>query len=422
MGKKNYTIKNGGKRNPLNIVIVIVTIVVLIGTYFITRSGNDGLEPETKPTASVVDNNNPLDPNSDYDKATKEVYIITDKWSLLNLPNTDLKINVGGFTSTLVFNPLTADEYKNILKVDPIVISKAMGRFYSSNKSLTCSVSACTIEKKNIDPAILATPSSIPGFGEMYSAYGIDSILYQAKVKIPVNADVATIEGAGLKSSSVVFGTNDDGSSTAYQYISNAFGVIYPVSVAWNADSTFVPEERYEFSYSGKLSTGSSIPESKLYGIFAKGLAYSNPLISSLNNTQLAYLSSPSTGCGSLSLCVPGLFTSEQTLGKSEKFKVCASDKTTGEVFIIYGTTNFSLPKPSFIPGLVNYQTNDTNNVTGILGLPKLITGSQKFYTFEAYLYTSTGVSTFAGGRSITPTGLPKVTLDQLFKNAYKKC
>lgn len=422
MGKKNYTIKNGGKRNPLNIVIVLVTIVVLIGTYFITRSGNDGLEPETKPTASVVDNNNPLDPNSDYDKATKEVYIITDKWSLLNLPNTDLKINVGGFTSTLVFNPLTADEYENLLKVDPSVISKAMGRFYSSNKSLTCSVIACTIEKKNIDPAILATPSSIPGFGEMYSAYGIDSILYQAKVKIPVNSDMATIIGNNLKSTSVIFGSTDDGSSTAYQYVGNAFGNIYSVSVAWNADSDFIPEARFYTDSSGKLSIGDPIISDKLYGVLAKGLGSSNPLLYNLNSSQMTYLTSPTTGCGAITICIPGIVTSNLKIGSNENFKVCAKDNTVGQAFLIFGSTDIKLTRPSFIPGLVSYSQRDSNNITGVYGLPNLITGDYKFYTFEAFVYTQNGVEAFTGARALKSTGIPKVTIDQLFNNAYKKC
>ena len=90
MRKKNYTIKSGKKANPLNFIVLFITILAFLGIFFITQSQKDSDKPTSLVSGPAkLDSENPLLSGSTYDKPTKKVYLITDKWSLLNIPNKD---------------------------------------------------------------------------------------------------------------------------------------------------------------------------------------------------------------------------------------------------------------------------------------------------------------------------------------------
>ena len=422
MARKNYTIKSGKKRNPLNILVLVLTILALLALYFTTQSKKDSEKPIPLNTAPAkLDSDNPLFKGSGYDKPTKEVYVLTDKWSLLNVPNQDYIVNMNNFTAKLSFQPMSSDEYKEVLKKDPLIISNALARFYSSAKDLTCSASLCTLGGKEIDLSLLANPSEIPVFGEMYREYGIDSILYKAVINLPVNSDVISVATPSQRAVTLLYGSSSDGSSTTYNYISNAFGIAFEPTVLWNKDSDYTPEVKYAFEDTD-LKRGGELKNSDVFALLSKGLAYSSILTNNLNPSLLTYLSSPSTGCGSVAICVPGTLNSKFQIGKTESYTVCDDQKGKARVLITYGTGTFNLEKKTFIQGLSTYKSQNSNYATGLVGEPELTSGPQNFFTLEATLIDENGFVVVAGGRSLSSTNLPKVTLSQLFNGKFKQC
>ena len=462
--KRDYSIKGDKESHKLrNGVVVLVILLTLTSIYFIRSGKNTGTitdkqsdskssvnsnvlsipssveeKPTSKPTpgnngvvegsigAGIIKNNTPAD---------QDLYIYMDGWSRIYTPG-DARIYDArtGEEATASFKALSADEIKNTLSTAPEVFTSILARLYATDYKLTCIKSTCSDSRGALDAvSLLSNPSTIPTLGKVYKSYNMRSGIYLAKFKVHANtgllglsvgsSNVYAINAVGKLVKSTFADENTMIIAPENGYGKRTFGVSSGFGRIFLSQSSWIGSKPNLFNYEpfGLMTLDATYNKSYATIPLQTGLGSPTPVTGAagLNDSQLTFYSSPSTGCGSFALCVPQSLKSDISNLSSSNFTLCTKSgaKVTGVVY--NASVSIDLPKPVLLNGIDKNNIPDfTGKISSVLDnpLPTDLQSGKLSYTQRAILvYTNDEINYIVSQRSLA--SLPSWGKNEI--NAY---
>jgi len=448
--KRDYSIKGDKESHKLrNGVVVLVILLTLTSIYFI-RSGknNDTItdkqsdskssansnvlsipssvdeKPTSKPTpgnngvvegsigAGIIKNNTPAD---------QDLYIYMDGWSRIYTPG-DVRIYdpLTGEEATASFKALSADEIKNTLSTAPEVFSSILARLYETDYKLVCLSSSCSDSRGKVDAvAFLSDPTSIPTLGKVYKSYVMKSGIYLAKFKVHANTGLLSLSVGKSNKYGIdaiekivkpkysdelaITAAPENGYGKRTFSISSAFGRIFLTKPSWIGSNPSL----FEYTTFGTGDLDPALLLSYKNNPFQNGLGdqTSSTIAKGLNDSQLTFYSSPSTGCGSFAICIPEPIRPVVSNVMATPFHLCAKDGSYANAVAYSADVSIAIPKLSLLNGIERKAIPDfTGKISSVLDNPiplDLQEGKLLFQQRALLLYTKTGLNYIVSQRSV---------------------
>ncbi len=346
-----------------------------------------------------------------------EIIIALDGWSYLTLDGAQVQARVdGGLQESIEFHPASAEEIALLRKDAPEWISNVGGRLVNTDRGWKCNTTGCLTSRgiiENIDD-LLAEPATIPGYGESYRSWGMESGVYLATLPTMKNAsmiDLTTDTGftsallnADEGSLRVLpFGDEGKGLVTA----AAGLGVFFELDVWWAKDGEFGAYTFYGLPNEGIVEyDDAEYVDAFVNGAGTSGLSAveGNPYLAAVHPSELTFLTSPTVGCGIWVTCAPGVDRGELVeLISTDTTQVCVTGETTAsgneEPVVAVFTDEIrklDLPVVSHVNGVWGGATPDQfpdAEAAGerLFGQPPLVSGTTELRVSSVRLYT-TGV------------------------------
>jgi len=453
------------RRQTLLWLGAFVAIISLFTTIFFLRSSsnNNNVPAQGEPT-TVTPSLPPTDQNPDIGQPAVDeiltddpdgqiVTIYVDGWSMkiLGTKKIRLQIEENARESTLEFVPLNRDGVKKAIADNPEVLTDVMSRIVSGDRRVKCYNGSCTSGQLSLDPDLLADPSTIPGLGKMYESWGITRGLWAAKVRIPQGGQIINFFSDGFTATTAIAGPAvgeggeqavlaepDTGWGKNSYYLGASFGRLHLIMPAWRDSAPAADDAARMIARPAKGVSDGEINE--LLAIATRdplsgGLAdrSSQAVAKGLNDYQLTYYSSPTTGCGAAAICVPSTISVKRSAVKVSSQLACNSEGTSVLIVAVRSTWNVKLPHPTHLAGVWGVGVDPTAfngsssmlSVLGYNGTPPLASGSKSFENLTLYAIDSLGLAIVAGSRAESADVIPNINatmLDTLFGGIYSIC
>lgn len=440
MKRRNHTIRTttSTRTRTLQVVAGIGIVAALVAIYTVRK---DDLTPTSTGTnvergiGGAVQTLVADAGEVPFDGPTREVTIYIDGWSLATLGDTTLSARTGALNTTVNFQPLDSDGLNLALKSHPQVVADAVGRLVTADRRVNCNSKGCKTGTGDFDVAGLSDAPSLPVFGTSYKDWGLTAGLYAATLAIPDTSDIVTLAGANYSSIELSFagvsglpGEKLPKDRISGIYVAAAYGRLFPVIEYWRDAVT----DGSSTSMEPRLLD--TVTDEKKAAKLAGALSYGPGDISAftgsrgLSDSQLTYLSSPSTGCGPVPVCTPVKlpFTRSAT---TEVTKVCSAEKDSG--LLLLTLTKYSVPfsKATHVAGsygltpVSEFKGSDKgSSVVGFTGEPLLTVGPTTLYGVEVLLVDDRGIAAIAGARDASPITSAIPTIAELFGGRYTNC
>ena len=449
--KRDYSIKgNQASHKGRNIVVGLLLVISLIAIYFIRINKNNENtisnpkptwtskesniltvpdQPSTKPTTNGTSEDNSTivgtlgtGTTKDISPADQDLYIYLDGWSRSLLPG-DAKIYdaATGEEASASFLPLNEKDIKSSLAKAPEVLSTMLARLYATDYKFSCSANGCA-DSRGVVPAekYLSSPSLIPTLGKIYTAYGIDHALYLAKFKVHSKTGllsltignsnryaidaVGKIVPSGFADQSTIMVGPENGYGKRTFGFSAGLGRIFLTQPSWIGNSpllfNYQPYGVQDYS-APSLNANKSMPLQLGLADFSAA-----SLVNGLNDSQLTFYTSPSTGCGSFVLCLPGNIKPTISNLKTNSFTLCTKVGTKATAEVYNAELNLTLPKPVLLNGILKTPIPDfTGKIASILDNPlpvDLQEGKLTYSQRAILLYTNGELNYIVSQRSIS--------------------
>lgn len=326
------------------------------------------------------------------------VNVYMDGWTAVTLGESSVSLRSGSISlgeGTLV--PLDATK---IAEMDDVMLAALLNRLVNTDLNIVCVDGMCTSDADSspIDAAsLLADPTQIEGYGASYQAWGLQSGVYLAQVATGRNVDVsdgsfhASVSAGGFST------LRGEGNSDELTFDKNGsllvfggLGVLFAPDPLWNQ----TPDGSWQIRpLVGDVSAGEQSWDQvakAMLGAAESGLGSTDAgyLFGLLDDTELTFITSPTTGCGSWVVCVPGTIETQSTNVTQPQVGYCAGedDRVVG-VVTFDATTQVTYPHPTHQNGLWNGKGIDEFDHAGpgkLFGVPPLVEGDQTMRTFGA--------------------------------------
>lgn len=412
------------RKRVLSGVAIILAIALIAGIYYYRTTNakdytpvpgaSNSAEPEvtTNPDGSPVVN-----------PSGTGAVVYLDGWSYATIAGKKVSYapdTQDGKSLDVSWSPLQEDDIATLAKENPDVVERMAARLFTTAADLACDENGCTSSEGDLSFADLASPPSIPGLGDVYKDYKVNTGIWAAQLNLPtgttsvvlsapdwisINLNVANHDGqlnseepadvqeGDLSDSEEVLPSADNGYLKSVYPLSAAFGSFFITTPTWIEDEAR-PQDRRQ-----ALGTDLSVEDiqAKLAEpLFAKGLSVPETMATGLNASQLTFMSSPTTGCGLGVLCVP---TSVETSFSDHEVSitpVCKIDDGQRAFLSIENTYwNFTLPGSTSMRGVWNGKSEESFKGPGAsvvyTGNPPLATGEQRLKETVVRLYDGTG-------------------------------
>lgn len=442
-----------------------ITTLALLSTIFFLRSGSNNTDvpaqgepttvtPSLPPSAQNPDLGQPAvdeiltdDPNSQI------VTVYIDGWSMKILGTNKIRLQIeeNAREATLEFIPLNLEGVKKAVADHPEVLTDVMSRIVSGDRRVRCNNGSCTSGQLSLNPDLLSNPSTIPGFGKMYESWGITRGLWAAKVRIPQGGQIINFFSDGYAATTAIAGPAvgeggeqavlaepDTGWGKNSYYLGASFGRLHLVMPAWRDSAPGAADAARMIARPANGVSEGALDE--LISIATRdplsgGLAdlSSQAVANGLNDYQLTYYSSPTTGCGAASICAPSKISVKRSAVKVTSQLACNSEGTSVLIVAVRSTWNVKLPHPTHLAGVWGSGVDPTAfkgsssmlSVLGYNGTPSLASGSKSFENLTLYAIDSLGLAIVAGSRAENADVIPNINatmLDNLFGGIYSIC
>ena len=440
MSRKNHMIANRGSSRTRMIQIVAgVSVVALLAGIWITRSGSSPAPTESNKTVDIVAPGGQGAPSilaSSADLKTQDLGIYLDGWTKRILGANTVEFTLSDGRSTVLnFQPLTKEQITAALNTAPEVIAAALSRMVDGDQRVSCNADGCTAGDRKIDPGVLADPSKIAGLGGSYAGWSIEHGLWRAEVTVPEASDRFLLSSKGYRRVEMLNPYNTiqtdeadqiiPASSSGWakgQYLLGAgWGLLFSVDPYWVESAPAAGNGlRWIRRALGTVKTAPQLSIDALYQGPGDRSAAATNAANGLNDSQLTFLSSPTTGCGPAVLCTPSPVKSSKSEETTERAIVC-EDGGQAVLTITNRKVTVSLPHPTHLAGAWAKNSSDlggsTNlsSVLGFTGTPVTRKGTVIMYESLIQLVDDNGLLAVAGARDTTAVkpftlaGLPDI-------------
>jgi hypothetical protein len=365
------------------------------GVFASDPSTGFGDDPSPLSTAAIVKDGKPVPAKTVLNKAkvdSARVDFFVDGWSARTLKGTAVTAQVGTESSQVRLRPVNGNDLKELLKTTPEVVEVALARQVSGAADLTCDETGCTIDGKGIDLVNWVTnPAKVKGFGDMYSEWDVNALLYHFSVDAGDGTDAVSVSLDNGTTEPVVFpavplsedknvapGPGNGYLSNRY-VLGSAFERLFVVDPQWIRDPK--KPSRYGAATPAGIPVVGDMPTRTVHHVL--GLNSPWPGTEAFTDSVLTYLSSPTGGCDVGVLCTPERIDSEIKSPTHEQQRVCAMvDGERIDQIAVFDsaiiTANFDRKTSQF--GLWGNKSIDQfGKSAGLLkgGIPPLVKGKQ---------------------------------------------
>lgn len=344
---------------------------------------------------------------------TRDITVYIDGWSQLAAGSREISvagINKDGkaVRSSSTLNPVRAEELKEL---DPEMLRVLVGRLIDTGRGYACEGGVCRQEDGSTVNAaeMLANPASIPGLGDMYQAWGMETSLWRADLKVGQDSETMVVSIGNAVSGAFESGTG-------YIQVEDelllgaGLGTVFKLTPNWIDEpvpyNLFLPQvgiEAGDYESVGKL-------EESIMDAAGRGLARGAGALADLARSELTFLTSPTTGCGGWVTCVPGSAEIEVVSRTRTPLGLHCVPDAEGEaagtpvgVTIVDETRNVVFEKPAHQFGAWNGSSAGELPGGGedmLWGVPPLVEGEQTFRVVTAFIWDGA-----MGGRLIGTAG-----------------
>lgn len=461
MSPRNRQIRNRrNRRNPLLYVGAFTAFAAVLAGLYVLRIGPADVPAQGEPTVTDVVIGEDTDPVIGSalvdvpvadDTNSQIVTVYVDGWTMKILDRTKVKFRDSETRreADLDFVPLNAEGIDKAAAQHPEVFTDILSRMVSGDRRLKCTTDGCSAGGAAITPSMLAEPSQVPAFGKMYESWGINRGVWAAKIRVPVGSRVADFIADGYAGTSVIVGPTvaeggeaitpkpDSGWSKNSYYIAASFGRLHLVLPAWR--DTPGTEDAVRMVARNALGVRES-QQDTLVEIAGRdplsgGIGDLSALAAAngLNDYQLTYYSSPTTGCGAAALCVPGKISVKRSAVDVSDQLACNAEGTSVLIVSVRSTWTVKLPHTTHLAGVWGAGADPTAfdgsasmlSVLGYNGTPPLASGTKTFENLTWYAIDSLGLAVVAGSRAESADAIPMIDatmLDKLFGGIYSSC
>jgi hypothetical protein len=462
MARRNRQIARRNSRRQKLISSAVAAVVLLtLGGVYVLRSADTPVPtqgeppvvvPSIGPTEDLTLGQSLVDEPVADDSNSQLMTVYVDGWTMKVLNGTTVKAQVQGSNreAELDFVPLNAEAIRKVATEHTDVLTDVMSRFVTGDRRVTCSNGVCGAGPNTFEPGLLAEAGEIPAFGKMYEDWGISRGLWAAKVRVPLGGQIVNFIADDYAGTTVVAGpvTGEGGEATvvpqpdsgwgknAY-YIAASFGRLHLVMPGWRdttfgandairmigrpADSFDAAERRDLVAIAGRDPLSRGVGDRDAAGA-ALGL----------NDYQLTYYSSPTTGCGAAALCIPAVLDVKRE-NVIVVDKVACSADGTAVIVSVRSRWSVNLPGATHLAGVWGAGVDPTTlpgaagmlSVLGYKGAPPLVDGKITFENLTFYAIDALGLALVAGGRAENANALPAIDaskFEQLFDGTFTSC
>lgn len=384
-------------------VVIVLLLVVAGGWWYTQRSTSTaGRGPGGDLAASGVIRNGNV-----------TVSVLVDGWSWATIRGLNPSVNganeAANLSVPLNAQPITAAQVQWLAAHAPGALALTAGRMLTTAKHVTCSVSGCTSAGGAIPLTWFSDIALVPGWGAMYQRWGITAALYVAPVVIGINQGALSVSVPGwqrvLLGLSAYPGTANE-SATGWNHdiylVAGGLGRLFTPDPTWATGS--VPW--YTPMLAGSVISGEvPLPTTTP---FTHGLAVADPAIVTLTDSQLTFLTSPTSGCG-FAVCVPGRASVTVTDPTSTSVMLCqGSNRADLAIVSAYWTVHYAHP----VNQLYLYGTTNPASFPGavrgssllLAGTPVFAGGTQRLRVEDYLLYSQASASNYQAGNGAGPS------------------
>jgi len=386
------------------------------------------------------------------DSNSQIITVYLDGWSMKVLNGTPVKAEIQGSNrvAQLEFVPLNEEAIGKVADEHNQVLTDVMSRLVTGDRRLNCSNGLCSAGPNTFKPAILTEAAKIPGFGKMYEDWGITRALWAAKIRVPLGGQIVNFLAEDYAGTTVIAGTAtleggegtvipqaESGWGSNSYYIGASFGRIHLITPSWR-DTTFGANDAIRM-IGRPVSNFQSSERQDLVNLagrdpLSRGVGDRSAAVVALglNDYQLTYYSSPTTGCGAAALCIPTQIDVKRENIKVSDRVACSVDGSA-VIVAVRSRWTINLPGATHLAGVwgAGVDPNTLPGAAGMLsvlgykGSPPLVDGKIAFENLTFYAIDSYGLALVAGGRAENGGALPKITASdyaQLFDGIFKEC
>ena len=383
-------IRKEQSKNKLIFKYLVITVLVVSAMvlFYLQRS------------SSNVKLGNDLISKDAIKKGSKVYSIYLDGWSERSLLGNELRFVVRDEDGAQIekiakFEPLSKDDYNELLKSDPEILKKVLSYLISPSSNIQCDNKTCLIDKKSFDLNNLLSINYNQLLASTFQSLNIKNALYKAEVIYQenqtleiVSPDDSSISLTEIEAPMEINNTTENIPDKASNLLGYSFGRAFIIDPLWATDKSL----RWK-SYDLEDSSYFINDFSDIYPQpFMRGLgSIDNQRLSGLSNSLLTYITSPITGCGIISLCVPAVIESNiKTINTSTK-KICSKDNKAAYITVINQDIETILKGSFHIYGLWNGVVTQEGGILGYAGKPELSGGQVSFRNNLAILSNSRG-------------------------------
>ena len=457
MSRRNNLIRHqvSGRTRLLQIAGTLALVLTLVAVYIARDTGVSNEQGIDRPVGA----GQVLQPEAGapgFDGPTRDVTVYLDGWSLATLQGVEITASSATLSTRVRFSPVDADDIDDALRTDPGLVANVVARMLTPDRRVVCDTDGCRADGV-IDLDVLTDGPTIPVFGPSYQAWGVNAGLYKAVLTIPADSDFVTFSAPGYSSHQASFGlispesdmtgtdtspavsptattapVTTDGDTTTGRvttaYLGAAYGRLFPVLALWRDAATggqattmirggtdVAWEADRIASFAGALSAG-------------PGAVGAAAAATTLNASQLTYLSSPTTGCGPVPVCTPQPLTIDRK-ATTKSYDVCSADGQNAVILVTSVTSVVPFSRATHVSGAWGATpvkdfpgASEMQSVVGYAGRPPLVSSTMTLYSIEVLLADNAGIHAVAGARDTKPlTGITLAPAD-LFNGEYKSC
>lgn len=348
--------------------------------------------------------------------------IIMDGWSVAALPSTQVELSDG---TSVGLRPMSESE---IAALPAEVQVKLLGRLHSADRGWACDETAC-VSGNGVAAfhSHLSSPATIPVFGEVYEAAGVNHGVYSATVKLPsASRTVVSVGGWSIQQ-----GALSDVTSGSHVVLSAGLGVVFPLTPLWatTADEFYRYDTRVE--YPVMSDDGSRAVQTALLNGLADASA-SEHLIS-LDPSELTFMTSLPMGCGSAVICSIEQPDVAVHTTREHDHTACFEEFPIGRAGIFQRVVTVDLPHPTFLfPAMMKgadlSALASPADFDALLRTPRIVSGSIDLYLEGVQMWVHTPspagdvdeelhptlVTYLAFGQEVEPSGFELPAIEEV--------
>lgn len=252
-----------------------------------------------------------------------ETVLWLDGWSAKLAGTTRLVVSdvQTGEAASITFSPLSASQLRAAARTHPEVIESYLARLYTSSSDISCSDGTCTVSGQDVDPGVLADLADVPGLGPVYDGAGITHGLLAARVNLPGEfsaLEVAAPSGSTAYLDGMPAFDESTGSAAPLDATPDAGFGKRSWTLAYGLGRVFVSDPRWfgsnprQYASSGGVSLADSNAQAGAGELTAAPILVTSiadpaalPWSKSLSTSEATFMTSPTTGCGTIVFCTP---------------------------------------------------------------------------------------------------------------------